>query len=489
MTRPVWGKAIGWALGVQATTRDRMAWKSLRRLGIGKMSERRERVAGPARTAGMRARALGSIPAGSPASARRRAQAAAANPAPRMVVIFLMVCGWGGRVWGAPTYYRDVAPILEARCVGCHRAGEVGPMALTTYAEVRPWAKAIRDQVVGRTMPPWFAEAGAGKFSNDRRLTGGEVAAVSEWVAAGAPAGDRVAGVVREKKEGWSIGAPDAVFSMPAAVAVPASGELDYQYAIVPTEFAVDTWVTAAELRPGDRAVVHHAVVYVREPGSAWLRGMRAPGADAVTKSDILFTYTPGNSADEWPEGTAKLIPAGSDLVFQMHYTARGRAASDRSRIGLRLAHEKPRERVLTLQMGNDRLYLPPGRADYRVKVSGTLPNEARLLSLYPHMHLRGKEFEYALYGEDGEREVLLRVRNYDFYWQLNYKLAEARRLKAGTRLECAAVFDNSRNNRRNPDPEAFVRFGPQSTDEMMIGFFDVAVPADVDKARFFQRK
>jgi hypothetical protein len=210
------------------------------------------------------------------------------------------------------------------------------------------------------------------------------------------------------------------------------------------------------------------------------------PNAAAFTTSDILLVYTPGNYHDHWPAGMAKRVRAGSDLVIQFHYTANGTAAEDRTRVGLVFAAEAPKQVVLTLQMGNDKFAIPPGDPNHRVQVSGTLPNEAVLLSLFPHMHLRGKAFEYLLPGDNGKVETLLKISHYDFRWQLTYKLQQPRLLPAGTRLLCVGYFDNSANNPLNPDPTAEVHFGEQSWQEMMIGFFDVAVDARFDKESFF---
>ncbi|HEX2777570.1 MAG TPA: hypothetical protein VHN10_13095, partial [Candidatus Acidoferrales bacterium] len=205
------------------------------------------------------------------------------------------------------------------------------------------------------------------------------------------------------------------------------------------------------------------------------------------TDSDVLLVYAPGSSPDQWPAGMAKFVPAGSDLVFQMHYTTHGRAASDQTSIGIVFAKQRPAQRVLTLQLTNDHFVIPPGADDYRVEARGTLPNDATLLSFFPHMHLRGKQFDYNIVGADGSIETLLRV-NYDFYWQLSYRLAEPRFLKAGTMLQAVALYDNSRGNSHNPDPDASVRWGDQTYDEMMVGFFDVAVRADLDKWHYFIR-
>ncbi len=393
-----------------------------------------------------------------------------------------------------PTFNRDILPILENRCQECHRRGEIAPMPFMTFRETRPWAKAIREAVLTGKMPPWFADPRYGHFANDRHLSQEEKETLAAWVDAGAPeglSGDRP----RPKQwfEGWNIGKPDAIISMPTAFHVPARDELDYQYIIVHTGFTEDKCVQKVEIRPGNRAVVHHAVVYIREPKSDWLRDAAigkpfALDPDAITKSDILFTYAPGNGHDEWPPGMAKLVPAGSDLVFQMHYTPCGKPVADKSEIGMIFASAPPAQRVLTLQLNYSRFVIPPGDPDYRTFVSGTLPNDATLLSLFPHMHLRGKWFEYAITPPGGERTTLLKVNNYDFYWQMTYRLAEPMRLPANTKIEAIASYDNSRNNPRNPDPELAVRYGHQSSDEMMVGFFDVAVDAQLDKPAFFRR-
>ncbi|MBZ5593197.1 MAG: thiol-disulfide isomerase [Acidobacteriia bacterium] len=376
-------------------------------------------------------------------------------------------------------------------------------MPFLTYPQTRPWAKAIREAVLLKKMPPWFAEPGYGPFSNDRSLSRDEIDTLVHWADGGAPEGNpNDSPPLRHWTEGWNIPNPDVVVGMPTAFPLPASGDVEYQYIVVPTAFGKDKWVEKAELRAGNRAAVHHAVVYIREPGSAWLRDAQ-PGVPYVppgrtprerllsgsTTSDILLVYAPGNVPEEWPPGLAKLIKAGSDLVFQMHYTPNGRASSDQSRVGLVFARTGPDRRVMTLQLGSDRFVIPPGHPDYRVAAWGTLPNDATLLSLFPHMHLRGKSFEYNLVEPGGRRHTLLRVNPYNFHWQLTYRLAPPRELKAGTKLECVAYFDNSRNNPANPDPEDAVRFGPQSWEEMMIGFFDVAVDARTDKASFFVRR
>jgi hypothetical protein len=403
---------------------------------------------------------------------------------------------------GKPTFYKDVLPILSAHCQSCHRPGGIGPMPLLNYHDTRPWAKAIREAVIRRTMPPWFAEPGIGHFANDPSLSSAQIETISLWVTSGAREGNlKDAPIASNLKAKWNIEKPDAVIGMSHPVPIPARGNLEYVYQIIPTGFTEDRWVSMAEIRPSSPEHVHHAVVYVRPPSSKWLRGgsigrpftssdltAEQDRRDAMwTDSDVLLVYAPGSSPDRWPSGMAKLIPAGSDLVFQIHYTTNGRSSEDATRIGLVLAEEKPARRVLTLQLTNDRFVIPPGVDNYRVEVHGTIPNDCMLLSFFPHMHMRGKRFEYNIVSGDRHIEPLLRV-NYDFYWQLSYRLAQPRLLKSGTELQAVAWFDNSKNNPHNPDPDAAVRWGDQTEDEMMVGFFDVAVASAVDKWGFFRR-
>ncbi|MBI3208639.1 MAG: thiol-disulfide isomerase [Candidatus Solibacter usitatus] len=361
-------------------------------------------------------------------------------------------------------------------------------MPLTNYKEARPWAKAIQQMVSSRKMPPWFAETAAVSFSNDPRLSSAEVDAIANWVKQGAPEGPRLSTVASKATPPSPF---DLTLRMPTPVRVPARGEIPYQFVILPQRFDKDTWVRRVEVSPGVRGVVHHVVVYVRERGGAWLDGkpegvpFSSPGA---TKSDILAVYAPGQPAAEFPESMAKLIPAGAQIVLQIHYTPNGKAVEDRTVVHLSYSKSTPSKRVLTLQIATTDFLIPAGESNHRVTAFGTLPNDALLLGLFPHMHLRGKAFEYAVAQTGGRIEVLLRVKPYDFHWQLYYRLAEPRPLPKGTRLVCTAWYDNSRNNPRNPDPEADVRYGEPSTDEMMVGFFDIAVPAAMDKNSFFQR-
>jgi hypothetical protein len=403
-----------------------------------------------------------------------------------------------------PTFYRDVFPILQDHCQRCHRPGEIGPMPLVTYKQVRFQARKIAQKVRTKQMPPWFADPCCGHFSDDPSLTAQQIDTLVGWAEAGAPeGGSRDAPPAPNFTEGWNVPKPDLVLTMPKAVSIPAEGDVEYTYEIVPTNFSEDKWVQMSEIRPSSRAHVHHAVLYIRPPDSKWLRGapVNTPFtasslADPAlrhraheTDSDMLLVYAPGSSPDHWPDDMAKFVPAHSDLVFQMHYTTNGHAAEDQTSVGMVFSKKPPKQRVLTLQLANDHdpVPIPPNAENYRVEVHGTFPNDALLLSFFPHMHLRGKKFEYNIVHADHTVETLLRV-NYDFYWQLSYRLAEPRLIKAGTELQAVAWYDNSAKNLHNPDPNSPVMWGDQTYNEMMVGFFDVAVPAGVDKKQFFVR-
>jgi len=417
-------------------------------------------------------------------------------------LLFAAISSLGQASVGHSSFYRDIVPILQDHCQSCHRPGEVAPMPLVTYEQTRPWAPAIAKAVQSKMMPPWFADPRFGHFLNDPSLTELQVETVLAWVKAGTPAGSpRDAPAPRQWDQGWNIARPDVVLQMPRPVNIPSHGDLEYTYEIVSTHFSRDQWVQMAQVHPSAPQYVHHAVVYIRPPDSTWLR--HAPlgipftastlsdsqdRRDAHgTTSDLLLVYAPGSSADRWPDGMAKFVPAGSDIVFQIHYTSNGQAGQDQTSIGLVFAKAPPTQRVITLQLNDHAFIIPPGADNFRVEAQGTLPNDATLLSLFPHMHLRGKRFEYDIVRPDGSLEPLLRV-NYHFHWQLSYRLAEPRLLKAGAKLRAVAWYDNSPNNPHNPDPNATVIWGDQTYQEMMVGFFDVAVPAKMDKEKFFVR-
>ena len=398
------------------------------------------------------------------------------------------------------TFTRDILPLLQTSCQTCHRPGEAAPMSFLTYQETRPWAKAIKQATSVHKMPPWYADPSVGKFHNDRSLSSADIAKFAAWADSGAPQGDpKDAPKPLQWVEGWQIGKPDMVVEMPHEFSIPDTGTVEYQYIVIPTGLTEDRWVQAAEARPGNRAIVHHIIAFIREPGSKWLKDA-VPGVpyvpaknresrDGGMADDNLTGFAPGMPAEILPPGQARLLKAGSDLVLQMHYTANGKAQADRSRIGIVFAKEPPKLRVLTSAVGNQKFAIPPGDSNYRVDAELTLYAPSTLIGLLPHMHLRGKAFSYRVTYPDGRQEDLLNVPRYDFNWQLWYYPAETKVFPPGTKVSCTAYFDNSANNPANPDPKAEVRFGEQSWEEMMFGFFNIAVDVNINKMELYRPK
>ncbi len=374
---------------------------------------------------------------------------------------------------GAPTYRRDVAPILARRCVPCHQAGQVGPFALTSYEEAADRAEAIAEAVEDGRMPPWHADPRFGRFANDSRLTDDEKRSILGWARGGLPEGDsREIPPEISSHEGWSIPGPDRVVSMPSAFTVPAGGVVDYQFFEVDPGFREDQWIRAAEIRPGNRRVVHHCNVFLRAPGSH-----NEIDTAGELGSYCLAAMTPGTPPWILPDGMAKRIPAGWHLVFVMHYQPVGTVQYDQTRIGLVFADRTSvRREVATQLLFDPDLRIPPHTADHRIERWRRFDEDVVLLSMFPHMHLRGRSFRYEALYPDGRSEILLDVPRFDFNWQNRYVLAEPKRLPAGTVLRCVAHFDNSEGNPSNPDPGATVRAGKQTTDEMFNGYYDIAL-------------
>jgi hypothetical protein len=367
----------------------------------------------------------------------------------------------------APTFHRDIEPILQNRCQSCHRPGEAAPMALLTYEQTRPWAKAIRAAVATGKMPPWQADPRYGKFANDLSLNPADKAKLLAWIDEGSPEGDP-ADTPKPRvfpQSGWRIPQPDAVFEMPTEFEVPAKGTIDYQYIAVSTNFKEDKWVQMAEVRPGDPSVVHHAIVVVDQH-------------DGTYEEQYLGGYSPGSTPQVWKPGQARLIKAGATLIFQMHYSANGKPGKDRTRIGLVFAKQPVTEQIVAMQALGLGLRIPPGAMSYRVDAAVNMTHDVKLVAMRPHMHLRGKSFQFRAVYPNGDTEILLDVPKFDFNWQPYYYLETPKLLPRGTVIECTAYFDNSANNRFNPDPTATVSWGPQTWDEMMIGWLDIAVPA-----------
>jgi peroxiredoxin len=373
------------------------------------------------------------------------------------------------------TFSNQISRIFNQHCVECHRPGEIGPFALTDYKEVAGWAATIAEVVAAGRMPPWHANPKYGKFADDRSLSSDEKRLIAEWVAAGAPEGSREQLPESRKflASGWQLSRePDAIIPMSSApFTVPAEGLLDYQFFTVDPGYREDKWFVAAEIMPGNRSVVHHLSVFafVKDELEALLDG---------TSDGYLVAYVPGMRAKSYPEGMAKRIPAGSKLVFQVHYTPNGSEQLDCSKLGLLFVDPgSVQYEVLTGSVIQRTLVIPPRVAHYRVSgKSVRSPRESYLLSMMPHMHLRGASFNYEILYPNGKIATLLDVPSYDSNWQTSYRLLEPLALPAGSRLRGSASFDNSEDNLNNPDPSKTVRWGLQSRDEMMVGYFDIAV-------------
>jgi hypothetical protein len=395
------------------------------------------------------------------------------------------------------TFNRDVLPILQKNCQGCHRPGEVAPMSLLTYSDARPWAKAIKVAVVSQKMPPWFADPRYGHFANDRRLSQGDINTLVSWVDNGAAEGD-----AKDKpaplnfQDGWNI-KPDMVIEMPKPFNLPATGTIDYQYVLVKGGFAEDVWVTQAEMRPGNPKVLHHGKVWVRPPGSHWMEhavpgdaysaGM---GRNSISEgNDILGKFNPGLGAQSFEIGeSAKFVPKGSDLVFELHYTATGEPTQDRSKLGLVLAKDAPKSRYF-LSAGPTALNLavPPGDNNAEVVSEVTVGADGvKLVYAQPHMHLRGKDFELRAVYPTGESETVFKGK-FDFDWQLGYNFEKPIALPKGTRLIGISHFDNSLTNKYNPDAAKEVHWGPQNWDEMSNCFVGLIFDVNTDAGKVFK--
>lgn len=381
------------------------------------------------------------------------------------------------------TYSKHISRIMNRSCVECHRAGQIAPFALTNYEEVVGWAEMIDEVVREQRMPPWHADPKFGHFQNDTTLKSEERKQIQTWVAAGAPEGNpKDLPEPAKFAEGWLMPSPpdQIVYIADQPTEVQAEGTVEYQYFEVDLGFTEDKWVKVAECRAGNLGVVHHIIVFVRPPqGSEAMRRNR----DA-RGFNFLAGFAPGTRPFVLPTGMAKKIPAGSKLVFQMHYTPNGSPQQDLSMIGLKFIDpsEKIDYQVATTNAINVMFEIPPGADDYTVRATRRLTRDTLVLSLFPHMHLRGKSFYYEARYPDGTKETLLDVPRYDFNWQNHYIFSEFKTLPKGTKLFCEAKFDNSENNLANPNPKEAVRWGDQTWEEMMIGWFDVALPvADAD--------
>jgi peroxiredoxin len=362
------------------------------------------------------------------------------------------------------TFSKDVAPVLQRRCQACHRPGEAAPFALLTYEDAKKHGRMIREVVTQHRMPPWHADRRYGHFANDRSLKPEEIDTLAAWADAGMPRGDdRDLPRPVDWPQGWLLGKPDLVLSMPEEFHVPADGSLPYKNWVVDPGFTEDRWVRVAEARPGARAVVHHVVVYIQPPG-----GQRS-GRDGTLS--VLVGWAPGDLGLVCPPDTALRVPKGSKLRFELHYTPNGTGVTDRTSVGITFARTPPRYELFTNAFANESILLPPHEEHYRAEATLRLRADALLISCVPHMHWRGQDYRYEILYPDGKRETILSVPRWDFNWQNVYRFAEPVKLPKGARLHAVAHWDNSRNNPYNPAPDKAVRWGLQTWDEMMVGW------------------
>ena len=405
------------------------------------------------------------------------------------------------------TFHKDVEPILQKRCQGCHHPGDIGPMPLMSYQQARPWAKAIRSAVLQKKMPPWYADPAHGTFRNDRSLTQSEIDTITSWADNGAPEGSSPEGNSKDapatlaRTDGWHIGKPDVVIRIPQTFHIPASGAVPYQYIVVPTNFNEDKWVQSVEIRPGNRKVLHHinlsavpasAGGVARPPGfftsdaerhmlDNLKPGQEPPQFAAGREGELLETFVPGGLPPELEPGQAKLVKAGSSLTFQLHYTTTGKPEEDQTSVGFIFAKQPPRERIKSILVYNRTFTIPAGDGNSLVGARAEVLHDAKLVSILPHMHFRGKDFQVRAIYPSEESEILLRVPKYDFRWQINYYLATPKLLPKGTMIEVTGHFDNSVNNAFNPDATVDVNYGEQTWQEMLHGFMEVAIEPTTD--------
>lgn len=372
---------------------------------------------------------------------------------------------------GSVTYTKHIAGILNSRCLECHRPGNIGPFNLGSYEDAVAWADTIDEVVQQGRMPPWHADPKYGHFSNASRLTDAEKKLIKDWVADGSPQGDpKDLPAAPKFTDGWRIPPPDVVFTMAKPFKVPATGKVEYQFFVIDTGFTEDKWVRAAEVKPSCRGVVHHVLVFIQTPEGK----LPGPGERGGFITNWLAATVPGARPMILPDGLAKRVPAGSRLIFQMHYTPNGSEQMDQSSLGLVFVDPKTvRKEVVTDMVVQPRFEIPPGDPSYKIENTETIHEDTELWTLMPHTHVRGVAFKYDATYPDGKTEVLLDVPTYDFNWQNSYVLAEPKVLPKGTKLHVEALYNNSASNPANPNPDQKVHWGEQTWEEMMIGYYD----------------
>ena len=395
----------------------------------------------------------------------RLGRPAATGVALALVTLVSGSLGTAAAVQSEVTFTRDVAPILYDSCVSCHRPGELAPMALRTYDEVRPWARGIKDKVVSGEMPPWFADARPGHFKNDSRLMQDEIDTIARWVDAGAPRGDP--GDLPELPtfvEGWALGEPDLTVTLPE-VTVPAEGNDYYPDLTHTLDLPEKRWIRAIEVRPSNRKVTHHSVIFTSADG--------AQGGTENGFFDVLAVWSVGTNPHEFPEGMGRWVYPGQQWTINAHYHPSGTVETDRTQIGLYFGEGEMEKEVMAALAGTTSFEIPPNAANHEIRSSYIIDQDVSVISYFPHMHVRGLDMDLIANYPNGETQSLINIPKYDFDWQLFYYPETRVSLPAGTRLDIVAHFDNSAANLDNPDPDKAVGFGLQTTDEMMFNVFE----------------
>jgi len=416
-----------------------------------------------------------------------------------------------------PTFNKDVLPILQKNCQSCHRPGQVAPMSFLTYDATRPWAKAMKVAVLTKKMPPWFADPRYSHFSNDRSLAQRDIDTIAAWADAGAPEGNAkdAPSPTQWPADNWEI-QPDLVVNGPETFvpAQPKNNVIEWNYIIVPSGITEDTWVTSMEIRPSEPSVTHHICVmfkqhtpdvvynkpvwYARErddtgtavASAAGVNGRGIPESVTAGTNGIEGCYVPGQYTQDYRvHHAAKLIKAGTDIVFQVHYTPNGKDVTDRPRIGFTIAKAPPERIYISLGMSApsdaNHFAIPPNEPNWESPpAEAEFLQDAELVWFFPHMHVRGKEMTYKLIYPDGREEKVFSVPRYDFNWQLGYDLAQPIKIPKGTRLLVTAHYDNSVNNKFNPDPNRTVYYGDMTWEEMMFPFYSVVVEKGISRGQ-----
>ena len=386
------------------------------------------------------------------------------------------------------SYVDDIVPILKDHCVVCHSPGNIAPFALSSHSKIEGWSDMIREVVLTKRMPPWHADPHRGAFSNDRGLSAEETETLVSWLDQGAPQDgpkDPLGDLMQRPKGEWTLGEPDMVVELPETQTIPASGVFDYRYIEIPSGLTEDQWVRAVDVQASNRKVAHHVLVFLRYPDR--LRYMQPDQEGGL--QGFFGGYVPGQEPAPFPKGSGKWVPAGATFVFQLHYNATGKEETDRTRMALYFMDEKPKQELVTTAAANVDFAIKPGDPDSETVAKHFVTRDAVLYAMSPHMHYRGKRFQFDAQYPDGTNETLLSVPNYDFDWQTLYELKEPKRLPAGTVIVATGAFDNSAANPYNPNPEATVFFGEQTFEEMFIGYLNYTVDPEQEELSIAQQQ